>query len=377
LIERWRHLVRLIWHGELPTHEAWGVVLETARESAMLPLVAFLVLEQETLLPQYAVNCLREARRSAVARQVAAAHQIEQLAQIASSLDMRVILLKGPVVARAYPRSAARLFTDLDVLVVSRSAALALSDALQACGYEPLMSSRAFGQVTSLCPQRAGLPIDIHYSLGEGKWMLPMAKIWERACPSGDRFGFWEMEEIDHALYLMAHAMGHTLGQGLRWLYDLTCWTREWDETVWKNLVARARDWGVEPTVQLTGALWMWAREESWDALPFAALLQPPPAEITALARRALLGEVSSRLPGIWRDGAGRGISGWLHYVRDVLTRGRTLNVVSLPQRLAYLVRQHGPALWQLLRGDSGARESWDNQRRLYDWLRGEKGATR
>lgn len=369
----WCHLTRLIWHDELPPHAGWDAVLKIARASEMLPLAAFLALEQNTSLPEDVTNSLCEARRQAVARQVLAAHQIEQLAQIASGLDTRVILLKGPIVARSYLHPAARTYFDLDVLAASKTAAERLASALRDRGYIPHLEHRTYQHLPPLYPPSPGLRVEIHYPIDGKETCLLSEDVWRAIQPMDGMPGLWVMEEIDHALYMIAHAVQrHALESGLRWLYDLTCWTRDWDDIAWAELVARARRRGMMPAVQLTGALWAWVQEKSWSELPFGDLIDPPPVAIEAAAKAAMLGKCSSRLPTVWREGPGSGAAGWLRYGWMVITQGGEIGAKDIPQRVIYLVRQHGPALWRLLRGDSGVCSRWRGQRLLYEWLRGE-----
>ncbi|MFL7790649.1 MAG: nucleotidyltransferase family protein, partial [Anaerolineae bacterium] len=195
--------------------------------------------------------------------------------------------------------------------------------------------------------------------------------VWQAARPMDSASGLWIMADVDHALYTIIHAVQkHALESGLRWLYDLTCLTRNWDETTWIELVMQARRRGIMPAVQLTGTLWAWAQEKPWGELPFGDLTEPPPAAIEAAAKAMTLKKCSSRLPTVWREVPGGGIAGWLRYGWIVLTQEGKIGVKDVPQRMIYLIRQHGPALGQLLHGDAEARSKWRNQHLLYEWLR-------
>ena len=372
--QSFRPLTRLVWHAERPSQ--WDDVLAAAQVNDLLPLVAFRAQAWEGSLPTEVRERLHCARLRAVARQAVAAHHIAQLGRLATALDMGLILLKGPALARRYPHPAARTFRDLDVLAASEKGAHLLTRALQEQGYEPRSTCRALGQVPTLYPSDTGLRVDIHYCLGESRWQLPMAETWRRASPSSDHAGMWALERVDHALYLMTHAMGHTLAIGLRWLYDLTCWTRDWQPAAWEMLVTRARQWGMTPTLQLACGLWAWVQEAAWEELPWEPLIEPPPLDVLALAQRAIVGG-TPRLPKAWRDGAGQGAGGWLRYGWQVLTQGGQIGLRGVPRRLTYLVRQHGPALWRLARGEHEARAGWSQQRRLYAWLAGQGSGAR
>lgn len=372
--ETWQHLFSFLWREGWPPHEVWPELLRLAAENGLLPLVAFLVRAKEDRLPQNVRVQLRETRYQALVLHAVSGAQVRHLGQMATALGTDAILLKGPVVARTYPHPAARTFGDLDLLASSEEFAHLLAHALKAQGYTPRSSFRAW-HLPALYPPGPGLRVEIHCHLGERALDLPVDQIWERAKPLPDTPGLWEMSAVDHALYLIAHAVEtHSLGIGLRWLYDISCWTQGWDAGRWKVLVERAQAWRMERTVRLAGALWALVLGKPWGALPFAALLSPPPVEAETVARRAILRVSRAPLPDFWRDGMGRGIGGWLRYGRAILTRGGELALAEVPRRLVYLARQHGPAFWRLLRGDSRSRNTWRDQRELYGWLYGGRG---
>jgi hypothetical protein len=368
--ETWQHLISLIWREGWPPHEVWPELLRLAAENGLLPLVAFLVRREEDKLPQEVRVRLREARYRALVLHAVSAAQVRQLGQMATALDTDAILLKGPVVARTYPHPAARTFGDLDLLASSEEAAHLLAGALKAQGYTPRADSRVLFHLSPMHPPTFGLRVEVHYRLDEYTRTLSVKDVWEQARPLPNVSGLWEMAPVDHSLYLIAHGVRrHSLEAGLRWLYDISCWTQGWDAGTWKALVERAQAWRMERTVRLAGALWAWVLGKPWGALPFAALLSPPPVEAETVARRAILRVSRAPLPSVWRDGTRRGIGGWLRYGRAILTRGGELALAEVPRRLVYLARQHGPALWRLLQGDSRSRSAWRDQRELYGWL--------
>lgn len=366
-------LVAFLWQQDWPPDEAWPGLLRLADGNDVLPLVVFLAQGNEDKLPENARSLLREARYRVLALHSAAEVQIRHLGQAAVALGIRLILLKGPVVARTYPHPAARSFRDLDVLAPSEETAHLLKSSLESQGYTSEKVSRAW-HLPPLYPPGSGLRVEIHHRLGDGSLGVPVDGIWKRAEPSAYFQGLWEMAAVDHALYLIFNAVEKdSLRSGPRWLYDLSCWTREWDESEWAVLAERARAWEMERALSLAGVLWAWVRGETWDALPFATSLSLPPVEIENLARRIVMGAASARLPGVWRDRAKSSLGGWLRYGFEVLACGGDLSLAQIPRRLVYLMRQHGPSLWQLLRGDPRARATWQRQRDLYEWLRENK----
>jgi hypothetical protein len=364
-------LMRFLWQDVWPPQEMWPGLLQVAARHKVLPIVALLVRQREDGLPPEIRSSLRETRLHLLARQIKVEWQVEQLMNTAARLEIKAMLLKGPVIARTYPHPAARTFGDLDVLVASEDSARQLAHVLT-CeeGYEQRAGCRAWGQVPGLYPRKAGLYVEVHHHLGEGAWALPMEEIWERARRAADGTGLWEMDVVDHALYMMMHAVGqHTLCVGVRWLYDLSCWTREWTDETWTALVARAEAWGLTPVVRLTSALWAWVQELPWESLPLARVVEPPPAEIAAVAQHVMLDGMAVGLPAVWRDSVGKDARGWLRYGWAVLSRGGEIGLPGVPKRAVYLVRQHGPSLWKLLRGDAQTESVWEQQRALYTWL--------
>ena len=329
-------LVRFLWQDVWPPQEMWSGLLQVAARHKVLPIVALLVRQREDSLPPDKRSSLREIRLRLLARQIRVEWQVEQLMNTAARLDIEAMLLKGPVIARTYPHPAARTFVDLDLLVASEDSARQLAHALT-CeeGYEQRAADcRAWGQVPGLYPRKAGLYVEVHHHLGEGVWALPMEEMWKRARRAAGGLGLWEMDVVDHALYMMVHAVGqHTLCVGVRWLYDLSCWTREWTDETWTALVARAEAWGLTPVVRLTSALWAWVQELPWESLPLAGAVEPPPAEIAAVAQHVMLDCMAVGLPAVWRDSVGKDVGGWLRYGWAVLSRGVAVGQLRLCDR--------------------------------------------
>lgn len=361
-------LVAYLWRDTAPDVAMWPALVEAARHHGMLASVAFLATQEKGLPADLQVR-LRDVRYHAGIFHIRAEKQLRQLGALAQELETPLILLKGPVTARAYPFPEARAFGDLDLFAPSEERARRLEAALIERGYVSHADSRT-GHLPPLQPSEGGLRVELHCNAAE---ILPALRadvpLWNRARPVPGLPGLLALAPVDHALYITVHALEkHGLDMGLRAVYDYGCWVQRWDDATWADLRAQMTAQRLEPHVVLLTALWGWARGIPWEQLPLAAS-SPPPPEILTQALEALLRRDNVLLPTVWRDLPQGGLRGWLAYARAILTAGGTLRAGQLPHRILYLLRTHGPGLFRLLRGDSRTRRQWERQHQLQAWL--------
>lgn len=363
-------LVAYLWRDTPPDAEMWPALLETARHHGMSPTVAFLAADEQRL-PDDLQKRLRDARLHAGIFHIRAEQQLREISSMAQELEIPLILLKGPVTARAYPYPEARPFSDLDLLASSEECARRLGAALEARGYVAHPESRA-GHLPPLQPPAGRLRVELHCNAME---ILPAlqadAALWSRTRPIAELPGLLMLAPVDHALYISVHALEkHGLDMGLRGLYDFSRWVQAWDADAWAELRAQMIAQQLGPHIRLMTALWGWARGVSWEELPLAGNFPPPPDGVLEQALAALFRQENVLLPAMWRDLPQGGLRGWLRYGVTVLTAGGNLKLWQIPKRIRYLLRTHGPGLLRLFRRDPGAQHKWDTQRRLQDWLR-------
>jgi hypothetical protein len=179
------------------------------------------------------------------------------LARVRAATDQPVLLLKGPEIARRYPRSSLRPSIDLDLLAPD---AERLQAELIAAGFEPAEDpvwalrldgdADPFADKHHLHPLRwAGWPLrlEIHRRPSWPAW-LPQpaaAELLDLAGP-GEADGILVLPAAPHALVLAAHLWVSNPFARLRDLLDVALLLQEADEA---ETAALARAWGV-------GRLW-------------------------------------------------------------------------------------------------------------------------
>jgi hypothetical protein len=162
--------------------------------------------------------------------------------------------LKGPVLAeQVYPHPAARMFSDLDVLV--RPADVERTDAVvRGLGWRRAEIDHAWdfdvayeGAAMYVAPGRAS--IDVHWHLlNEPRYPWNRAAtdaLWARAVPAvvaGEPTRILADEDL--VVYLAVHLGVHHVGAGLRWQLDLAWLVRRRGHALeWSTVVQRAREW--------------------------------------------------------------------------------------------------------------------------------------
>lgn len=371
--------LNLWWNGKIDLpHDK---LIAWAQTQRLLPLIGWRAKQRGWALPTPLQDAVRLARYQASARQLLAERQLHELAEIARLQQLPVVIVKGQVVAEVYPSATLRIYNDIDLLAPP-SAVPALTQALRRHGYTaPLTGGRAF-HLPPFNPPEAGLCLEVHTAMKKGGAgdAFTFAQWADGLRPWASFPGLLVPDPVGHWLYLVSHALEHhECEMGLLPLADLKFWTDIWTAQEWESLATLAKAGGWEQLVGLALALVTWFWQDPWPS-EIASRFPEPPEDILRWAQAVTSGEVEteSRLPNLWRDLPERSVRGWLAYAQLVLL-GDPVTRRNLPwhkrllyhlRRPAYLVRNHGPALWQLLRGQRKSRETWAAQRKLASWLR-------
>ncbi len=166
--------------------------------------------------------------------------------RIRASCDDRILLIKGPEVARLYP-SAARRFSDIDIVT---SDAPGVYRRMLESGFVPAPDERGqpagHHHLEELRWPTISLRVEVHSRPGWLESMRPPSsdEILEAAEPSG--LGVAGMETptpLHHALILAVHAWGDEPLQTIRDLLDVEALATSVDPG---ELERTARAWGVE-----------------------------------------------------------------------------------------------------------------------------------
>jgi Uncharacterised nucleotidyltransferase len=178
----------------------------------------------------------------------------ELLARVRAATDQPVLLLKGPEIARRYPRPFLRPSIDLDLLAPD---AERLQAELLVAGFEPAedpaWAARLDGDLDPfadkhhLRPLRwAGWPLrlEVHRRPSWPAWLPqpPAAELFELAGP-GEAEGVLVLPPGPHALVLAAHLWVSNPFARLRDVLDIALLLDEVNRT---EVGALARAWGVE-----------------------------------------------------------------------------------------------------------------------------------
>lgn len=159
--------------------------------------------------------------------------------------DGRMIVMKGPEAAAAYPDPLLRPFKDIDILVDDAPAA---QRALLGAGFREVGDERLFVDIHHLRPLHwPGLPLVIELH-ARPKWVdwasaPPLAELLGAAIPSASGIdGVDALRPCEHALVLAAHSWAHEPLRRLLELVDVAAVAALADPA---EIEAVARRWGV------------------------------------------------------------------------------------------------------------------------------------
>jgi hypothetical protein len=266
----------------------WDVVVSLAWRNSVAAFVRSAIHDAAIQPPSTVVRRLRDEELSGVATVLLLDSTLERIAAAFVERSIAVIVLKGPVLARAvYARAELRPYGDLD-LVVRAPALDAAAATLRDLGFGEITS---YGEAVAPTSTRGPIPlqrrfldgrrsalIDLHTdALQLGLEPLSEDDRWRRAVPvSGLPAGTLALRDDDQLIQLCVHVHKHGF-ERLIWLKDLDLFVRQRASRVdWARMSAIARREGAGASV--------------WYALEVAASLlgTPVPADSRRLAPSAI-----------------------------------------------------------------------------------------
>ncbi len=352
---------------------SWEDLLALARPHRLLPVMSWYVRRNSLQVPSNIAYALKESEYRAVARREAALAQLREIGERAQANGLLMVLVKGPVVASAYPKPWMRLHNDLDFLV-PEDAVLLAEDVMAGLGYRPRITGSRANHLPPFYPGRYGFRVEIHTALSRegGVDRFTYEQLKTRLTPWPEAPGVLTIRPVPHFLYLCDHAAGrHLFSNGLLSLFDAHFFTLAWEDE-WKEAERLAESWGLARHVGLMLSLEaiLWGRSSAADRFP------APPTEVLDAAVQAVIGTFC-QIPSIWRDLPRSNLAGWLSYLGTILSGGPEIRRMPLPERLRFymsrpwhLVQAHGPALLSFLVGGHGIREAFSAQKVLAEWIR-------
>lgn len=309
-------------------------------------------------------------------------HQLAEVLRALQEEGIPVIVLKGAYLAQVvYGNAALRPMHDVDLLV-KKDDLSRVEEKLQQMGYE------LFGDRTTQVESH----YHFHYTPANGSENVPVEIHWNITYPTPyavDADGLWArakpatiadvrtlvLSPEDLLLHVCVHsAHGHVFGEGLRSQCDISamiqCCGSDLD---WEQVRYRASQWRIGRCAYLT----LRFARDLWDvAVPGEVLTALDPGnldtEVVAWAEERIFAQVArpefnnwGRLEASERLWDKVGV-----FLRacfpSALYLAKRYNVSPssarvyfyYPAYLLYLLQEHGPRAWRLLRGD-GEMKSW------------------
>ncbi|HOL17648.1 MAG TPA: nucleotidyltransferase family protein [Bacillota bacterium] len=381
--------------------EEWAAVRGAALRHGVEPLLFYTLKPLCPVLniPEPVWSSLQRAYYSTAARNMRLYRELAGVVATFNRQGIAAILLKGAHLAEhVYENIALRGMGDADLLVKKEDLLRADRELLR-LGAEPGERVRVYSRHSHHFGYRlrpSGLMVEIHWALITSLYPCRVDEggLWRRARPV--KLGpeqAWVLSPEDLLLHLCLHAAKHINEITLRDLFDLGAVLRRYEAALdWRELAARARQWGILRAVYVLLSL---TRDLLGSPVAADTLEALRPAgfdnRYLDLVRRQLMaasldrGGVKTTLPAarLWMY---KGPGGKLKHIRDRLLLSREeialmytrpadrwrVYLFYYPLRLAGLLQRHGAVLWRLLRGDAQSRAAAARTHEitsLGDWL--------
>lgn len=324
---------RQLLAGELD----WGYILRQANRHGVVPLVYknLRKLSGEQT-PSEVLDELRTAFDRNRHRNMFMTAELIRILGLLESADIRVIPLKGPLLAASvFGDLALRQFVDLDILVDEKNMMRA-REILAIEGYEPAQDwtpsqtrfiFRTHCELPLFSKERQ-LLVEIHWRIVRKWFRFPLGAehLWDRLRPAElAGYSTFTVGPEDLLLILCVHSNKHMWSR-LRWLCDVAEVLRAHPEIDWTELMTRAEAFGARRMLFLG----LYLANDLLDA--------PLPDEIRIAVRRepqvhSLASQVRAWLDREFLGPVGYGIPG--HYDRSLFY---VRSMERLRDRLHYLV---------------------------------------
>jgi Uncharacterised nucleotidyltransferase len=257
----------------------WESLANEAREHGVFTLLVHECDRAGGVVP---ANVREDAARHHAVASVWHAHlvaSLDALGELFSAADLRVVALKGPLLAeRFYPEGALRPCVDLDLLVAEEDLDRTVA-ALEAAGWRADSGpSAAYARQHHyhLQLRRDGQPpLELHFRARVGfGTVMPAADLIRRSrpAPGAAGRGLRVLAPEDELVYLAVHAAAHGFTR-LVWLYDLKLFCRRYAAEIdWGSVVERARSVRVRSAVAFAFGM---LRERLNASVPDLPALRP------------------------------------------------------------------------------------------------------
>lgn len=352
-----------------------------ARAQRLLLLLPWRAQRCGWALPEGLLHFVRQEGYATAAWQARALQVLRELGALSQTLGAPALVVKGPVVAEAYPNPLLRAYGDLDLLV-REPEARDWFDALVQRGYRPNPDGGRATHIPALLPSGPGPRIELHTSL-DLRGLFTWSRWESQAEPWPTAPGLSTPSAVEHWLYLIHHAVEHHAFQmGLGSLLDLAFLALDWTAEQWEAAMQAAEELGMRRTVGLALAMVNWLWDESSPPLPPAGLMSgvpTPPAALLAACQQQVIEAGGGSPPlNLLRDLPERSLRGYLTLFRAIMT-GDADRLGPVPWYLRlrhyllrpiHLLRLAAGFLRRLLQRNRSAGQARPFHRSLMTWLR-------
>ncbi|QSZ66687.1 hypothetical protein RJ40_03845 [Methanofollis aquaemaris] len=246
--------------------EAWRLLLRRLSPHWVTPvLYGYLRSWDQACLPPAKV--METVRRDYLIGKVRSVQMDRQLGEILTTAEdhgIRILILKGPALARSvYPDPAMRGGGDLDVLVYPDQVE-ETENLLGALGYRCddrffAVSKNYYHEETFLPDKKdlGNLAVEIHWRCAPSLGFVPAVppeELFSRAVTvHTDQFTFETLAPVDALLHTALHMIfGHTSSIRLTWIHDIALLARQLRvPEEWSVLRSASRVWGARNTVEV------------------------------------------------------------------------------------------------------------------------------
>jgi hypothetical protein len=349
----------------------WGRVAEIAWQHRVAPILYSELRRTEMPgVPKTALRVLERAYVATAARNAVLFRALQGILEALTAAGIRVIVLKGAVLAdTVYRERALRPMSDIDLLIGGEDLEEA-EDRLRRLGYEVAHDPKTKDALRRrhhhwvfrhTGPKLGGIPLELHWLLDPpgSPFRVDTAALLQRAVPARiagvDALG---LSPEDLLLHLCTHAARHRFNGGLIPLCDIAAAITYYGDRIdWAQLGARAAEWCAAPYVAVALHL---ASELVGAAVPASIPAElrcsPADSDLLDLARERVLEEkgtlrAAAELRLRWRGSRAKERTEVLRRIlwpKDVTANGSPKPRLSapLPTRLGHYVR----LTWTLLR---------------------------
>jgi len=239
------------------TSHAWDVLIRQAREAALLGTLAHRLHERAKFdaIPDAPRAHLVAARILCAAQRTSVEREIVQLRRALSSVEAKVVLLKGAAYLMGnLPAARGRHFSDIDILVPA-PALPHVEAALMLAGfatthlhpYDQRYYRRWMHELPPMQHVKRGTVLDVHHTIvpRTSRIRLDASALLRDAIPLTHVPGLHVLAPADMVLHSATHLFcNEDLSHGLRDLVDIDALLRDFgrDSSFWTFLVRRAAE---------------------------------------------------------------------------------------------------------------------------------------